>query len=315
MQPASPPDLQRYTSADDIEQVWSEQLMMDIDLADRHHCSFKMQRCKLPGLGLSLFAGNSAVMARSREQAVRAPQDLILCIASTSNVRVNRDGAETTYLPGQAHVWSADQSTVCEVDGDYSAIMLNIPTSLLPNVDIDRIFDRGIVNTTAQLELLVCYARDVARLWGDLNDVAAGQVAAHLNDLMTLVLSQNKIDCTEIRQRHSVRTARLARVKTDIQNHLAHPDLSPGWIAAREGISKRYLRDLLTDEDTNFSQLVLKLRLNRAYQQLSDSRARQFFVSDIAFGCGFGDLSYFCRVFKRHFGATPTEVRQHNHKG
>jgi AraC-like DNA-binding protein len=33
-------------------------------------------------------------------------------------------------------------------------------------------------------------------------------------------------------------------------------------------------------------------------------------ISAIAFACGFGDLSYFNRVFCRHYGATPTVVRE-----
>jgi AraC-like DNA-binding protein len=32
-------------------------------------------------------------------------------------------------------------------------------------------------------------------------------------------------------------------------------------------------------------------------------------ISDIAFACGFGDLSYFNRVFRRQYGATPSRVR------
>jgi AraC-like DNA-binding protein len=32
-------------------------------------------------------------------------------------------------------------------------------------------------------------------------------------------------------------------------------------------------------------------------------------IAAIAYDAGFGDLSYFNRAFKRHYGATPSEVR------
>jgi len=32
-------------------------------------------------------------------------------------------------------------------------------------------------------------------------------------------------------------------------------------------------------------------------------------ISDIAYDAGFGDLSYFNRVFRRRYDATPSEIR------
>jgi AraC-like DNA-binding protein len=43
---------------------------------------------------------------------------------------------------------------------------------------------------------------------------------------------------------------------------------------------------------------------------LRDSRHRERPVSAIAFACGFGDLSYFNRAFRRRYCATPSDVRE-----
>ena len=32
-------------------------------------------------------------------------------------------------------------------------------------------------------------------------------------------------------------------------------------------------------------------------------------ISSIVYDCGFGDISYFNRIFRRHYGATPSDVR------
>jgi AraC-like DNA-binding protein len=42
---------------------------------------------------------------------------------------------------------------------------------------------------------------------------------------------------------------------------------------------------------------------------LRDPRLRHRKVADIAAEAGFNDLSYFNRAFRRHFGATPSDIR------
>lgn len=39
------------------------------------------------------------------------------------------------------------------------------------------------------------------------------------------------------------------------------------------------------------------------------STVRERRISDVAFDCGFNDLSYFNRCFRRRFGLTPTAAR------
>ena len=47
--------------------------------------------------------------------------------------------------------------------------------------------------------------------------------------------------------------------------------------------------------------------LGRAADLLARVSERR--ISDIAFDCGFNDLSYFNRAFRKRFGATPSELR------
>jgi len=42
---------------------------------------------------------------------------------------------------------------------------------------------------------------------------------------------------------------------------------------------------------------------------LADRRYAGLTIAAIAAAAGFGDLSYFHRVFRRRFGATPSDVR------
>ncbi|PHN95748.1 AraC family transcriptional regulator [Tenacibaculum discolor] len=60
---------------------------------------------------------------------------------------------------------------------------------------------------------------------------------------------------------------------------------------------------------STFSEFVLGERLARAHRLLTDPGRTASSISTIAFESGFGDLSYFNRTFRRHFGATPSEIR------
>jgi AraC-like DNA-binding protein len=42
---------------------------------------------------------------------------------------------------------------------------------------------------------------------------------------------------------------------------------------------------------------------------LTDPRRAGEKISSIAYDCGFGDVSYFNRMFRRSYGAVPSEVR------
>ena len=54
---------------------------------------------------------------------------------------------------------------------------------------------------------------------------------------------------------------------------------------------------------------VLELRLQKARAMLASPRYDRMKVSDIALACGFNEVSYFNRCFRRRFGASPTQFR------
>jgi AraC-like DNA-binding protein len=62
-------------------------------------------------------------------------------------------------------------------------------------------------------------------------------------------------------------------------------------------------------EGTTFTEYVLAQRLARAYRMLTDPRRDGEKISTVVYDCGFGDVSYFNRVFRRSYGAAPSDVR------
>ncbi len=81
------------------------------------------------------------------------------------------------------------------------------------------------------------------------------------------------------------------------------------WLAARHGVTPRYVQALFEDDGTTFSHFLVGERLARAHRMLCNPLQATNSISAIAYAAGFSDLSYFNRAFRRRYGATPSDVR------
>lgn len=105
------------------------------------------------------------------------------------------------------------------------------------------------------------------------------------------------------------RASRIGAIKAYVLAEIANPDLCLSDIAAQQGISSSYVRKLFAAEGTRFTAFVLETRLQNVCQMLADPETRVHSVSTIAMMCGFNDVSYFNRVFRRRYGCTPSDLR------
>lgn len=99
----------------------------------------------------------------------------------------------------------------------------------------------------------------------------------------------------------------LARAMKIIEKTLEQP-LSISQLASRLSISQRQLERLFHREfSMSPSQFYTKSRLNRARTLLAETALP---VSEIMVACGFGSQSNFSRVYRQHFGHSPTSTRK-----
>jgi AraC family transcriptional activator of tynA and feaB len=86
-----------------------------------------------------------------------------------------------------------------------------------------------------------------------------------------------------------------------------HSDVSSQSIADLLDVSVRQLQCAFAMMGTTPTDYLLKKRMEKACQML-EVRSRQSnpaLVSSIAYNCGFNDVSYFNRQFRRMFGCAP----------
>ncbi len=87
------------------------------------------------------------------------------------------------------------------------------------------------------------------------------------------------------------------------------PDFDLDGLATDMGVSRRTVQRLFERNGDTFSGRVLALRLDRAWARLKDEKSGAS-IADVAYDCGFNDLSHFYRVFRAQFGQAPGRLRR-----
>jgi AraC-like DNA-binding protein len=159
------------------------------------------------------------------------------------------------------------------------------------------------------LQLLTRYVRSLDHTQRLPTPAVREAVAKHICDLAALALGASR-EGTEIAGGRSLNAARLRAVKEFIAANLSRRDLTVAALANRHRMTERHIQRLFEAEGVTFTSYLLERRLYNAFQSLNDGRNAERGISEIALECGFGDISYFNRAFRRRFGATPSDVRR-----
>lgn len=175
--------------------------------------------------------------------------------------------------------------------------------------DVEAAYTRRIPANDEALRLLGQYL-------GLLRETMAGAPArlweaamSHIHDLAAVAIGSTR-DGAEIANGRGVRAARMQAARSDILANLTSPNLSISAVAARQGITQRYLHMLFEETGLSFSQFVLRERLSMAWRMLSDQRCDRMTITTVAWTIGFSDLSYFNRTFRARYGMSPREARR-----
>ena len=95
-----------------------------------------------------------------------------------------------------------------------------------------------------------------------------------------------------------------------IELNLSIPGLTAEQVAQAQHISRRRLDQLMRDAlGLSITGQIWNRRLQRAADDLRDTRWAGASISQIAFANGFEDPAHFARAFKRRFETTPGQWR------
>ena len=289
-------------------EIWGREILrMKMTPLDGHPLDIDLTLQSLPGLALP--SASLTPMRNHHTSALVDNGDLILVAIQSGTSAVVQHGRVAMVAAGQAVLTSNGASA--SFTGLTATHVVNFRLSrnlLRPHVaDLDAVVARPIPNDDHVLQLMLRYAA----MLNDQNEPGTVKlrqtIAMHMHDLAALLLGGK--GGTGL-HRPGLRAARLRAIKDNVHDKIGQHGLSIADVARSQKISESYIRKLLADDGTTFTDLVLDERLTRAHRMLSDPRCSELFISAIAYEAGFGDLSYFNRTFRRRYSASPSDVRE-----
>jgi transcriptional regulator GlxA family with amidase domain len=162
-------------------------------------------------------------------------------------------------------------------------------------IDRDRITSAGLFSAIDLMLALIAqrHGQDLA--------IAAADQLVH-----THIRAPREHHRMPVQWRYRVSDKRVARALALMEKHLEHP-LSTKEITRQAHVSARQLERLFREHlDSTPMQFYLQMRLRRAEGLL---RTTDLSVAAIAMQCGFSSASHLARLFRRHFGLKPAELR------
>ena len=260
----------------------------------------------LPGLGFARVNASAASAHRARHHL--AGDELVLNVGLSGTRSVRQCGREALIGEGEAVLTTGAEIASAAISASHYMtfrVPAKLMAALVPNVH-DHIA-RPIPRNTAPLRLLVGYAGALQRPEELGPPALQRHVATYVHDLVALTLGATRDAATAARLR-GARAARLQAIKADIRLNLAN-DLSVATLAARHRLPVRTLQRMFEADGVTFTDFVLAERLAQAHRMLRDTAHAGRPVGTIAFDCGFQHISYFNRVFRARFAASPSDVR------
>jgi AraC-like DNA-binding protein len=260
------------------------------------------------GILLGTLAGLRQVVA---PDAPDFADEVFLGVNVSGVALVSHRGRELTRASGDAVLFSRPEAGFISSRPRPSLFLgLRMPrrslAPLIANLDRDSMW--AIPGESPSLRLLTDYVRLVSRTETPEPSAFGQAIATHILDLIALSVGADR-DAEAAAAERGVRAARLQAIKADISSRLSDGDLSVSAVAARHGVTSRYVHKLFETEGATFSEFVTARRLQLAHRLLTDPRFGSRSITSIAFDAGFSDLSHFNRAFRRRYDVTPTGAK------
>jgi AraC-like DNA-binding protein len=265
---------------------------------------------RLPGLVMIAGSLHGSRSRGAREVAAETGDDVALTVGLKGSHHIEQRNRAIVLGEGEAAFTSCADRSIVRHGGKSEMLVLRFPkTRFAPLVDgpDDRMV-RRIPSELPALRLLRSY---VTAAWDEQVDADPDvhrSLVTHVYDLMAAMMGATR-DAAVLAQERGAAAARLHAIKCDIDRNLAWPDLTVATLALRHHCTARSIQRMFEVEGTTFTRYVLTQRLAHAYELLGDPRRRAEKISSVALDCGFGDVSYFNRAFRCHYGASPSDVR------
>lgn len=257
------------------------------------------------GEGEMTALSSDAVRYRRTEQHIRrSGTDAFFISAMLEGGGHFRQNDRTVeHAPGTILIYDSARPYAYDYPGAYRTMLLRVPR---PMMAARMLGLRDLGGTVLSPERP--QAALIRGLMGNLMETARGEdLPAHfIAPALDLITGAFGLGRGDGRVMAAGRDETLNRIKRFMIAHMGNEELSGADICAAQNVSLRSLGRLFAAEGTTPMAWLRDSRLAEAHAMLSEGRARS--VTEAAYRCGFRDLSYFGRAFKKAYGRTPRQI-------
>jgi AraC-like DNA-binding protein len=223
---------------------------------------------------------------------------------------LEQDGRAAEFQVGQAVLWDASRPYRFRYPTAIRQLLLKVGHD-----ELRQTFDaapdmcvRPLAADGPALRVLSVFLRELAEVDDLLRDPGRrAELGLTATDLLATALRASRGATTAQAAGHE---SLIRLMRQYVQDNLGDSLMSPDSIAARHGVSVRYVTALFNEAGTSPAAYVREQRLNLAHSTLGDPRRHELSIAEIARKCGFTDATTFTRAFRRTFGVTPSEYRR-----
>ncbi|MCL2893980.1 helix-turn-helix domain-containing protein [Brenneria tiliae] len=224
---------------------------------------------------------------------------------------LTQDGRSVFLRQGDFAFFDMARPVTWAFDNDYSLFKLLIPREKLTKKigNTQHLTSRAIRGNTVIGNLVYSFFLKYVPVLETLSPANAQSLADVLLNLITTALSE----LSQGLPNQSINHATLFYMAQQyIENNLHNHELKVEDCARACGISVRYLQKLFHDQNTTINKLICQKRLELYKSALTNPLMAGKNISQIAYDCGFNDISNLCRKFKLAYAMTPYEYRKYH---
>ncbi|MCG6204542.1 helix-turn-helix domain-containing protein [Rhodopseudomonas sp. HC1] len=231
-------------------------------------------------------------------------------LQTKGDVVARQRGREVLVRPNEFYLVDTTEPYHLDYRTDPETRSLRIPKRLLDPLLRDPVASTAIrvSRETAMGALAVDFLQSVFERAPVMPVSSHDAIAGMVVDLVALSLG-GSAEAADVAV-GSARQAMLSSVLKHVDDNLHDPALSIESVCRQFRISPRQLHRLFAAAEMTFGETIRAKRLERSAHALSQMPDQA--VSSVAFACGFNDISYFNRSFRKKFEASPTEYRRAN---
>lgn len=310
------PDMR--TAGEWVEAIAETYFPMDITFKEEPGEAFKGIITGRP-LGETIISAlNSSPLCYKRFNSHSAREDtdyFLVTMPQTGDVYFQQNGRRIECQPGDFLIEYSAEPYIFGHNSKAFMTAFRVPSNILrsrvnsPEDYCAVRFSRSEPGVALFLEFFQSIYQQMGNFGGAFDNLTYDpntKLSSQLVDLLALAIDSRWQASSSVES--STQQAHLHRIFRYINKNLNNPNITVEEIAAKNGLSVRYLHQLFEQTGNTVAAWIRNRRLDECHQELSDTSKPKPKISELAYKWGFSDQASFSRCFKAKYSMTPREV-------